>query len=97
MSSDHSLADARDGLRAIELGALALGAARAGDRSFKLIAAVNRLKGAAPRGPAIWELTFKSAHLVPEDDLGVVGAGGEWSVVVDLGRPDEPPLVIPRD
>jgi len=52
---------------------------------YKLIEAKN-LRDAAGvyRGPQFWHLTFKARYLIPSTPKGMLGAGGEIFVAVDL-------------
>ena len=79
----------RDCLDAIEIGARILASQPFEDAPFKLVGAVNLLKGASPPlGPSVWLLTFKPERLIPSNSAGIVGAGGELSLRIDLARSD---------
>ena len=96
MAGNGSLArlDARECLDAIEQGLLALAGERLGE-PFKLVGAINLLKGfSPPSGPTVWQLTFKPERLIPPDAMGLVGAGGELIVRIDLARADNPVSVV---
>jgi hypothetical protein len=51
---------------------------------YQLISAINLVAGSEYRGPAFWRLRFKRRDLIPADAEGVLGAGGELLVDVDV-------------
>lgn len=96
MASNGSPArlNAKECLDAIEQGLRALAGERL-EEPFKLVGAINLLKGfPPPSGPTIWQLTFKPERLIPSDATGIVGAGGELIVRIDLARADNPVSVV---
>jgi hypothetical protein len=97
MTGDSDDPDCGDCIRAIELARQAVARERPEDGPLKLVAVVNRLKGGLPRGPGLWQLTFKAKRAIPDDEAGLVGAGGEWIVRVDLTRPGDAPEVTRGD
>jgi len=96
MVGNGSLArlDARECLDAIEQGLRALAGQRL-EEPFKLVGVINLLKGfSPPSGPTVWQLTFKPERLIPPDATGLVGAGGELIVRIDLARADNPVSLV---
>lgn len=56
-------------------------------QDYKLVAAGNlRSHAGAYRGPHFWHLTFKLRKLIPSSSEGILGAGGEIFVEVDLAE-----------
>ncbi len=51
---------------------------------YVLIAAETLHRGPKYEGPKVWRLTFKLKSLIPQDQNGMLGAGGEVFVRVDL-------------
>jgi hypothetical protein len=52
---------------------------------YKLIVAKNLVvRGKEFKGPHIWDLTYKLRSLLPDQTDGIVGAGGEVFIDVDL-------------
>ncbi|WP_395715198.1 hypothetical protein [Reyranella sp.] len=85
---------AEECLEAIER-ALRVLAGKTLEEPFRLVGAINLLKGfSPPSGPTVWQLTFKPERLIPSDATGIVGAGGELIVRIDLARADNPVSVV---
>jgi hypothetical protein len=54
-------------------------------KRYKLIKAENLyINNSKYIGPNKWYVVFKANHLIPEDEKGLLGAGGEIFVEVDL-------------
>lgn len=86
--------NAEECLEAIER-ALRVLAGKTLEEPFRLVGAINLLKGfSPPSGPTVWQLTFKPERLIPSDATGIVGAGGELIVRIDLARADNPVSVV---
>ena len=68
------------------------------DGPFRLVSAVNLLKGhAPPAGPFIWELRFKPLRLIPGSDETEVGAGGDVVVRINLASQASDAVRVSRD
>lgn len=89
--------DGADCLAAIALGTRLFVRAAPDAEPFRLVAIANMLNGAPPIGPAIWELRFKPARLMPADDKTEAGAGGEWRISIDLANPDAAIRIVRED
>jgi hypothetical protein len=74
-------------LQAIELSDSLLFDMDAQRSDFRLISIENMLiKGEEFIGPDIWHLTYKLKSIIPEDDKGMVGAGGEIFIEVNTKK-----------
>jgi len=52
---------------------------------YKLIGIQNMvIKGQQYEGPHIWRITYKLSSLIPKDEMGMIGAGGEVFIKVDI-------------
>ncbi len=54
-------------------------------KKYKLIKAENlHINNSKYIGPNKWYVVFKAKNLIPEDENGLVGAGGEIFIEVDV-------------
>ena len=54
---------------------------------YKLISAENLvIVDEEFAGPHLWRLTFKLEELIPEDAIGIIGAGGEIYLEVNVNK-----------
>ncbi len=69
---------------AVNLGVQSLIQQAINPENYVLIAAETLHRGPKYEGPKVWHLTFKLKRLIPRDQNGILGAGGEVFVRVDL-------------